>query len=208
MRIRNLKNKTAILGNCSFLIKEPKEHLGKWQDVFGNSNPIHIEIGMGKGQFIINLAKQNPNINFIGIEKYDSIIARAIEKVNEDIPNLKFIRMDAININEVFKKEINLIYLNFSDPWPKKKQAKRRLTSKTFLEKYDQIFKNVKEIKLKTDNDLLFASSLISLSDYGYKFTLVSLDLHNSDIPNIMTEYELKFALKGAKIKYLVAYLE
>lgn len=206
MRIRNLKNKEAILDNCAFLIKNPEKHCGKWQGVFGNSHPIHIEIGMGKGLFITEMAKQNPQINFIGIEKYDSIIARAIEKVTEDIPNLRYLRMDAINIDQVFNQEIEVIYLNFSDPWPKKKQAKRRLASKSFLEKYDQIFKNVKQIKLKTDNDLLFASSLVSLSDYGYKFIEVSLDLHNSDIFNIMTEYELKFASQGAKIKYLVAY--
>ena len=207
MRIRNLKNKDEILANCSFLIKEPSNYINKWQDLFGNNNPIHIEIGMGKGKFITEMAKTNPNINFIGIEKYDSIIAKAIEKVTEDIPNLRLVRMDANNIEEAFNKEISLIYLNFSDPWPKKRHARRRLTDKNFLIKYDNVFKKEKIIRLKTDNDLLFASSLVSLSEYGYVLKEVSLDLSNTDIPNIMTEYETKFSSKGVKIKYLKAIL-
>ena len=207
MRIRNLKNKDEILANCSFLIKEPSNYINKWQDLFGNNNPIHIEIGMGKGKFITEMAKTNPNINFIGIEKYDSIIAKAIEKVTEDIPNLRLVRMDANNIEEAFNKEISLIYLNFSDPWPKKRHARRRLTDKNFLIKYDNVFKKEKIIRLKTDNDLLFASSLVSLSEYGYVLKEVSLDLSNADIPNIMTEYETKFVKKGIKIKYLKAIL-
>lgn len=205
MRIRNLKNKDDILSNCQFLINNPAENIGKWQKAFKNNNPIHIEIGMGKGLFIYEMAKANPNINFIGIEKYDSIIARAIERVKEELPNLKHIKMDAINILDIFKNEIDLIYLNFSDPWPKNSHAKRRLTATQFLEKYDSVFKNTKTIKLKTDNDLLFCSSIITLSDYGYTFKSVSLDLDNSDIPNIMTEYEQKFVKKGIKIKYLEA---
>ena len=207
MRIRNLKNKEEILTNCSFLIKEPNKYINKWHTLFGNNNPIHIEIGMGKGLFITEMAKNNPEINFIGIEKYDSIIAKAIEKVEDEIPNLEFIRMDAANIEEVFNKEISLIYLNFSDPWPKKRHARRRLTDKSFLTKYDNIFKKDKIIRLKTDNDLLYASSLVSLSEYGYKIIEASLDLANSDIPNIMTEYETKFTKKGIKIKYLKAIL-
>ncbi len=207
MRIRNLKNKEEILANCKFLIKEPNRHINKWREVFENNNPIHIEIGMGKGLFIKEMAKANPNINFIGIEKYDSIIAKAIEKVNENVPNLRFVRMDASKIEEIFSKEISLIYLNFSDPWPKKRHAKRRLTGQSFLVKYDNIFKKDKIINLKTDNDLLFASSLVSLSEHGYIIEEVCLDLANSDIPNIMTEYETKFVNKGIKIKYLKARL-
>ncbi|HOP65648.1 MAG TPA: tRNA (guanosine(46)-N7)-methyltransferase TrmB [Bacilli bacterium] len=205
MRIRNLKNKEEILSNCHFLINNPEEYVGKWLNLFANKNPIHIEIGMGKGLFIIEMAKANPNINFIGIEKNDSIIARAITKLDEELPNLKYIRTDAINIDKLFKKEISLIYLNFSDPWPKLKHSKRRLTDKLFLEKYDEVFKDKKIIKLKTDNDILFSSSIVSLSNYGYMFKEVTLDLKNSNIENIKTEYEIKFIEKGIKIKYLEA---
>ena len=205
MRIRNIKNKNEILAKCPILISKPESFKGFWHQIFKNDNPIHIEIGMGKGKFITEMALNNPDINFIGIEKFDSIMVRAVEKVDNEIPNLRFIRMDALNIDEVFCKEISLIYLNFSDPWPKKRHAKRRLADKTFLEKYDKIFKNSKIIKMKTDNDLLFASSLVSLSEYGYILKEVNLDLLNSDIPNIMTEYEVKFSSKGEKIKYLMA---
>ncbi len=207
MRIRNLKNKEEILNNCDFLINNPHLHIGNWAKVFNNDNPIHIEIGMGKGKFITEMAKANPRINFIGIERYDSIVAKAIDKINEYIPNLRFIKMDAKDINEVFCKEVSLIYLNFSDPWPKKRHAKRRLTDENFLLKYDSVFKKDKTINLKTDNDLLFSSSIISLSNYGYKIVEISLDLVNSDIPNIMTEYETKFVSKGIKIKYLKAFM-
>ncbi len=205
MRIRNLKNKEEILNNCDFLISNPHKYIGKWSKVFNNNNPIHIEIGMGKGLFIKEMAKANPKINFIGIEKYDSIVAKAIDRITEQVPNLRFIKMDAKDINEIFHKEVSLIYLNFSDPWPKKRHAKRRLTDESFLLKYDDIFKKAKTIILKTDNELLFASSIVSLSNYGYKIAEISLDLANSDIPNIMTEYETKFASKGIKIKYLKA---
>ena len=160
---------------------------------------------MGKGDFIIENAKRYPDINFIGIEKYDSVIARAIEKANlEELPNLKLVRMDANHIDEVFSKEVDLIYLNFSDPWPKKRHAKKRLTSEIFLSKYANIFTGDNKIIMKTDNTGLFEYSLESLSQYGYIIEKVSLDLHNSDIENnIETEYEKKFSSKGNNIYYL-----
>lgn len=208
MRLRNVKNKKEILDNSIILINNPKEYIGKWKTLFNNDNPIYIEIGMGKGDFILENAKTYNNINFIGIEKYDSVIARAIQKIEtEEVPsNLKLIRMDAKEIEEVFSKEIDRIYLNFSDPWPKKRHHERRLTSNTFLKKYEKIFKKDKEIVIKTDNIDLFAFSLETLSQNGYIFEKVSLDLHNSDVENnIKTEYERKFSEKNVKINYLSA---
>ena len=141
MRLRNVKNAKNIVENSKYVINNPEEYIGKYQTLFNSDNPINIEIGMGKGDFIIGMAKNYPNINFIGIEKYESVMVRAIEKLeNIDLPNLLLIRMDAIEIDKVFNKEINTIYLNFSDPWPKKRHAKRRLTSEIFLKLYDKIF--------------------------------------------------------------------
>lgn len=179
-----------------------------WSKVFNNDNPIEIEIGMGKGDFIIGMAKQNPNVNFIGIEMYDSVIVRAAQKLeNEEIDNLRLIRMDANNINDVFEKEIDKIYLNFSDPWPKQRHAKRRLTSHSFLEKYDYIFKGDKKIFQKTDNIDLFSYSIESLSTYGYTLKNVTMDLYNNMIDgNVQTEYEKKFNDNGVKICRLEAY--
>ncbi len=207
MRLRNVKNKDEILNNTTYLEVNPKDNINKWKEVFKNDNPIHIEIGMGKGDFIIENALTYPNINFIGIEKYSSVLARAIEKLNDkDIPNLRLIRMDANFIEEVFNHEVDVIYLNFSDPWPKKRTAKRRLTSDNFLEKYKSIFKKDNIIIMKTDNMNLFEYSLESLSRNGYVLEKVSLDLHNSDIENnIETEYERKFVLKGNNIYYVYA---
>lgn len=207
MRLRNVKNAYEIVNNSNYVIKNPEQYIGKYKELFNNDNPINIEIGMGKGDFIIGNAKKYPNINFIGIEKYESVMVRAIEKLeNIDLPNLKLIRMDAINIDKVFNKEINTIYLNFSDPWPKKRHAKRRLTSNIFLKLYDKIFISTPHIIQKTDNILLFASSIESLVDYGYKFNKVSLDLEHEDIDNVITEYENKFMSMGTKINYLDAY--
>ncbi|MBR4672640.1 MAG: tRNA (guanosine(46)-N7)-methyltransferase TrmB [Bacilli bacterium] len=209
MRLRNVKNKQDILSNSTLLITDLKDLKGNWKTIFNNDNPIYIEIGMGKGDFILENALTYPNINFIGIEKYDSIVARAIQKIEgrDDIPsNLKLLRMDAKVIDEVFSKEVDRIYLNFSDPWPKNRHSERRLTSKTFLDKYEKIFKNDNEIIMKTDNTNLFEYSLVTLSTNGYHFDKVSLDLHNSDVEsNIMTEYEKKFVEKNIKINYLVA---
>ena len=204
MRLRNVKNKLEIINNSKYIILNPKDYYGKWNNVFGNSNKIHIEIGTGKGNFIINKAKNNPDINFIGIEKFDSVIARALEKIPDDLNNLKMIRINALELDEVFDKEIDTIYLNFSDPWPKKRWHKRRLTSDIFLKKYDTLFKDECKIIQKTDNMSLFEYSICSLSNYGYIIKNISLDLHNSEIEdNIMTEYEEKFSSKGKPIYYL-----
>lgn len=206
MRLRNVKNKEQIINSSSYLIKYPKEYKGKWQIFFANDNPIYLEIGMGKGDFIIENAKKYPNINFIGIEKYDSVIVRALQKLeNEDLINLKLIRIDAKFLDELFFHEIDRIYLNFSDPWPKKRHTERRLTSHTFLRKYDSVLKKEKKLYIKTDNTSLFEFSLESLTQYGYFIYKVSLDLHNSDVKdNIMTEYEKKFVEDNMKIYYLV----
>ncbi len=203
MRLRNVKDKELLLNNCSYLITNFKNL--NWSQEFNNKNPIHLEIGMGKGDFIYHMALQYPKINFIGIEKYTGVLAKAIKKYPEPLPNLRIINMDAKNLPTIFNHEISTIYLNFSDPWPKKRHAERRLTSYTFLKIYDELFKDSKKIILKTDNLSLFASSLITLSNYGYKFNDVNLDLANYDIPNIPTEYETKFMNKGIKINYLVA---
>ena len=207
MRLRNVKNAKEIVNNSNYVINNPEEYIGSYKKLFNNNNPINIEIGMGKGNFIIGMAEKYPNINFIGIEKYESVMVRAIEKLNNiDLPNLKLIRMDAKDIDKVFNKEIDTIYLNFSDPWPKTRHAKRRLTSPYFLELYDKIFISTPHIIQKTDNILLFASSIETLSNYGYTFDKVSLDLKNTDIDNVTTEYEEKFMNMGVKINYLNAY--
>ena len=207
MRLRNVKNAKEIVNNSNYVINNPEEYIGNYKKRFNNNNPINIEIGMGKGNFIIGMAEKYPNINFIGIEKYESVMVRAIEKLNNiDLPNLKLIRMDAKDIDKVFNKEIDTIYLNFSDPWPKTRHAKRRLTSPYFLELYDKIFISTPHIIQKTDNILLFASSIETLSNYGYTFDKVSLDLKNTDIDNVTTEYEEKFMNMGVKINYLNAY--
>lgn len=208
MRLRNIKGANEIIEDSKYVILNPEEKKGNWQKIFNNDNPINIEIGMGKGDFIIGMAKKNSNINFIGIEMYDSVIVKAVQKLEyEDIPNLKLIRMDATLIENVFDKEVNLIYLNFSDPWPKKRNAKRRLTHEKFLSRYDNIFKDEKVIYMKTDNVSLFEFSLESLSEYGYKLRNISLDLHKSDFEgNVMTEYEKKFSNMGIKINRLEAY--
>ena len=206
MRQRNVKNKQEIMDNSSYLIINPKDYKGKWKSIFNNNKPIHIEIGTGKGNFIINKAINNPNINFIGIEKVDSIIARCLQKIPDNLNNLKIVRGNALEIEEYFKKEVDTLYLNFSDPWPKKKWYKRRLTSNIFLEKYDKVFKGIPRIVQKTDNRDLFEYSVVSLSTYGYKIIDLSFDLHNSHIEdNIMTEYEEKFSKKGNNIYYLEA---
>ncbi len=204
MRLRNVKNALETLNNSKYFIQTNNQN--KWQEYFHNNNPICLEIGCGKGDFLINMAKTFPNINFIGIEKYESVLDRAIKKVNDlKISNIVFMCLDAKNLNNYFAKEIDTIYLNFSDPWPKKRHAKRRLTSVNFLDIYDQIFKNEPHIILKTDNINLFAYSLETLSSKNYEFKKVSLDLAKEDIFNIETEYEKKFKNLGYKINYLEA---
>lgn len=206
MRLRNVKNAKSIVESSKFTINNYLEYKGNFKSLFGNNSPICVEIGMGKGDFIIGNALKNPNINYIGIEKYESVMVRAIEKMEElDLPNLRLIRMDAISVDEVFDHEIDTLYLNFSDPWPKARHAKRRLTSEIFLSKYDSIFAMCPHITQKTDNIGLFAYSLSSLSKYGYTLERVSLDLEHEDIDNVTTEYEKKFMSLGTKINYLDA---
>ena len=190
MRIRNIKNAKEIINNSELVITN---------NIFKDDKPLYIEIGCGKGNFIIETAKQNPNINFIGIERYESILLRAIKKI-EDIPsNLRFMCIDAKEIDKYFNHNVDQIYLNFSDPWPKKRHTKRRLTSSRFLEKYDLIFKDTKMIEMKTDNDDLFDYSCESFSEYGYK--IVSKDTNH--ISDITTEYEDKFRSIGKNINYI-----
>ena len=206
MRLRNVKTAREIVDNSSFVVHNPKEYKGKYSEVFGNNNPIELEIGMGKGNFIIDKAMKNPNINFIGVERYESVVCRALEKLeNTNLTNVKIICIDAFELDDVFDKEISTIYLNFSDPWPKKRHAKRRLTSHVFLPVYDLIFKDEKVIVQKTDNVGLFESSIVSLSTYGYTIEEISLDLASTGMENSLTEYEAKFMSQGIKINYLKA---
>ena len=206
MRLRNVKDAKKIIESSNYVIKDCKQYKGKFNKLFNNKNEIHIEIGMGKGNFIKGMAEKYPNINFIGIEKFDSVLVRAVQKLeNTEIPNLKIIRIDALNIDEIFEKEITKIYLNFSDPWPKKRHANRRLTSKIFLEKYDKIFKDKKQIQQKTDNKELFEYSIMSFNNYGYIMDDISLDLHKREnLENVETEYEKKFKELGNPI-YMIS---
>lgn len=206
LRLRNVKNAHEKILNSPYVIHEPSQYQNNFVQLFANKNAIHLEIGTGKGQFIHEMAKIHSDINFIGLEKYESVIIRALEKMEkEPLPNLKFIVTDAKNLENIFKREISCLYLNFSDPWPKNRHANRRLTSEVFLKIYDGIFKDEKLIIQKTDNLILFASSLKSLNNYGYTFLDISLDLANSDIENVETEYEQKFKNLGYKINYLKA---
>lgn len=201
MRLRNIPNAHQRLAeNERDFIANPKDFKGKWHEVFKNNNPIHIEIGMGKGQFLSQLALRNPDINYIGIEKFTSVLLRGSEKMSTlEINNVRLLNIDALELNEVFDKdEVALIYLNFSDPWPKNAHAKRRLTSERFLPIYQNILNKDGEIHFKTDNRLLFEYSLESINNYGLIMKNISLDLHKSDYPdNIMTEYEERFSQFG-----------
>lgn len=201
MRLRHVKNAFEDLANdTKYFVLNPKDYHGKWAlEVFKNNNPIHIEIGCGKGQFMMGLAKHFPDINFIAIEKYDSVLVRCLEKVSQDdIPNLKLVLLDALMLKEVFDKgEVEEIYLNFSDPWPKTRHAKRRLTSYIYLDIYRNILASDGAIIQKTDNRSLFESSLESLSQNDWYLTNISLDLHKADLFNITTEYEDKWSPKG-----------
>ena len=210
MRLRNVPGARETIIENQFSIQEPEQKKGKWAEVFGNDHPIHIEVGMGKGQFIIEMAKRNPEINYIGIEKYSSVLVRAVEKLEDfEQNNLRLIRMDAENIEEVFDKdEVDRIYLNFSDPWPKDRHAKRRLTSTRFLERYNNILTPEGRVMFKTDNKDLFDFSLEQIEEAGWILENHTYDLHHSEYNegNVMTEYEEKFSAKGNPICRLVAY--
>lgn len=199
-----------MIADSRFVVHEPFENKGKWNQVFGNDHPIQIEIGMGKGRFMMDLAAVNPNINYIGIEKYSTVLLRAIQKMEEnELPNLRFIRMDAEDICEVFDKgEVAKIYLNFSDPWPKDRHAKRRLPSRQFLERYDAILAKDGRIEFKTDNEDLFDFALEEIEPAGWQLEAATRDLHHDErmlAGNIMTEYEEKFSSLGNPIyKYII----
>ncbi len=209
MRLKNVRGASEILANSNYVIKEYKEYKEKFNTLFANKNDIKIEVGMGKGDFIIGNAIKYPNVNFIGIEKFDSVLVRAVQKVEsleQHLPNLRFIRMDATEITDVFKNEIHTLYLNFSDPWPKNRHENRRLSSKLFLKRYDNIFSDVKRIEMKTDNRKLFEFSIISIANYGYLVEDISLNLYEDDIKdNIPTEYETRFHNLGFPIYKIVA---
>jgi len=210
MRLRNVPGAREVMIENAYVFTEPEGMKGTWGEVFGNNNPIHIEIGMGKGTFITTLAQNNPEINYVGIEKYSSVLLRAVEKQDElQLPNLRFIRMDAEAICEVFGEyEVDRIYLNFSDPWPKDRHAKRRLTSRQFMARYNTILKKDGRVEFKTDNKDLFEFSLEEIKEAGWELKVVTHDLHNDSVlseGNIMTEYEKKFSEMGNPICKLVA---
>ena len=212
MRLRNVKGSRETIAANEFALKNPEQYKGKWNEVFEQNLPIHIEMGMGKGQFLMKMAELHPDIHYIGIEKYSSVLVRALEKIEENpLPNIHFIRMDAENITQVFEKgEVEQIYLNFSDPWPKDRHAKRRLTSRQFLERYDNILKDNGKIIFKTDNRALFDFSLEEVKEAGWSVELCTFDLHHSEYleGNVMTEYEEKFVKKGNPICKMVIHHE
>ena len=208
MRYNVVKNADKIIENSDYLIKNPSSYKGKWKELFKNSNPICLELGMGRGNFIIEMAKSHPNINYIGLELDSSQTATAVNKIGAlKINNLKLICADARDIINFFGKEIDTIYLTFSEPWPKKQDEKKRFTHESYLRLYDRIFKKHKHIILKTDNKILFASALESLSNYWYIFDTVSLDLHNDErkIENIMTDFEKQYFKEHRQIYYVDA---
>ena len=210
MRLRNVPGARDVMDANEYVYTEPEGMAGTWSQIFGNNNPVHIEIGMGKGRFITTLASMNPEINYVGIEKYSSVLLRAVEKQDElCLPNLRFIRMDAENITSVFgKEEVDRIYLNFSDPWPKDRHAKRRLTSRQFFARYDEILKSTGRVEFKTDNRPLFDFSVEEVNEAGWKLSVCTYDLHNDEKlmeGNVMTEYEERFSSQGNPICKLVA---
>lgn len=211
MRLRNVAGSREVISESRFVVQNPKEQKNHWKELFGNSNPIHIEIGMGKGRFIMDMAKLHPEINYIGIEKYSSVLIRGIQKMEaEELPNLYFIRMDAEEIVDVFGQgEVAKIYLNFSDPWPKDRHAKRRLPSREFLARYNEILAKEGNLEFKTDNKNLFSFALEELEPAGWNLDKVTYDLHH-DVSmmegNVMTEYEEKFSSMGNPIfKYIIS---
>lgn len=210
MRLKNVPGARDVIAESSLVVHEPEKQKGNWQQVFGNDHPVHIEIGMGKGRFICEMAKTHPDINYIGIEKYSSVLLRAIQKMEEEpLPNLLFIRMDAENIDEVFGlDEVDRIYLNFSDPWPKDRHARRRLPSKEFLARYDRFLKKDGVLEFKTDNRGLFDFAVEELPQAGWKLVKITYDLHHDEEMmqgNVMTEYEQKFSSMGNPIyKYII----
>ena len=212
MRVRNRKGATELLeAHPQYVILNPADAKGRWREIFGNDHPIHVEVGSGKGAFVSGMAKANPEINYIGIDIQKSVLSYALDKVlATDVPNIKLLWVDGSDLTDYFEDgEIDRLYLNFSDPWPKKRHEKRRLTYQSFLATYQQILPENGEIHFKTDNRGLFEYSLVSFSQYGIKLKGVWLDLHASDFEdNVLTEYEQKFANKGQVIYRVEAAFE
>lgn len=213
MRLRNIRGSKEIIANSKWVIQEPKSVKGAWKDVFGSGNPIHIEVGMGKGRFLMDMAVAHPDVDFVGIEMYDSVLLRAVQKADarEDAPkNFRFIRMDARELADVFAVgEVSKVYLNFSDPWPKDRHAKRRLTSREFLARYKEILLPETRVEFKTDNRELFEFSLEEIKEAGWVLEASTFDLHHDEKlveGNIMTEYEEKFSSMGNPICKLITY--
>ena len=213
MRLRNIPRAEGTVQAHKTVIKRPEDQKGCWRQVFGNKNPVYIEIGMGKGQFILNMAAKYPDINFVGIERYTSVLLRAVEKFDTDefkeLNNVRFICMDARNVEDVFAPgEVERIYLNFSDPWPKARHARRRLTSTEFLDRYEKVLAEGGRVEFKTDNTELFNFSLEQVKEAGWTLENFTYDLHHNEEmnqDNIMTEYEEKFSKKGNPINKLIA---
>lgn len=209
MRLRHIKGAEEEIAASPFVVQDPQSFKGKWNTLFGNDNPIRIEVGMGKGKFIMELAEKNPEINYVGIERYSSVLLRGLQKRAEmELSNIYFMRIDALELTDVFDTdEVDRIYLNFSDPWPKDRHAKRRLTSDRFLAVYDKILRKDGIIEFKTDNQGLFRYSLESIPEAGWKVDASTFDLHNSAMAegNVMTEYEMKFCSEGKPICKLTA---
>ena len=212
MRLRNIAGSREVIADSDFTIKDPEKKKGLWKkEVFGNNNEVHIEIGMGKGRFLMDMAALHPDINYVGIEKYSSVLLRALQKQEQlMLPNIIFIRMDAETITEVFAPgEVGKIYLNFSDPWPKDRHAKRRLPSREFLKRYDQILVPDGVVEFKTDNKDLFQFALEEIEPAGWTLDAVTYDLHNDEVMNqgnVMTEYEERFSAAGNPIyKYIIS---
>lgn len=210
MRLRNIPGADEVVSNSPFCIQDPESHKNNWGEFLGNSNPIHIEVGMGKGRFIMDLAALNPDVNYIGIERYTSVILRAVQKMEENpLPNVHFLCIDAATLPEIFGTgEVDRIYLNFSDPWPKDRHSRRRLTSHEFLDRYDQFLASDGRIEFKTDNQDLFTFSLEEIENSPkWKLDASTRDLHNNadmNQGNVMTEYEEKFSSKGNPICKLI----
>lgn len=210
MRLRNIPGARDMIAASPWVVHKPEEYCGKWKSFFGNDHPLHLEIGTGKGRFIMQLAQEHPEINYIGIEKYSSVLLRCLEKQQElELKNLIFIRGDAELINTYFAEgEIDKIYLNFSDPWPKERHARRRLPSSEYLRRYDLILVQGGTIEFKTDNRGLFDFAVEEVGQSVFEIAHITYDLHNDpvmSIGNIMTEYEEKFSKKGNKIcKYIL----
>lgn len=209
MRLRHIPGAEEQIAQSPYVIQEPQANKGRWREVFGNDNPIQIEVGMGKGKFLMTLAESNPDTNYVGIEVYSSVLLKAIQKRKDvDLPNLWFLRVDARGLADIFGPgEVEKIYLNFSDPWPKDRHAKRRLTSPEFMAVYDKILKPDGIVEFKTDNRDLFEYSLESIPSAGWKILLHTFDLHHSPFAegNVMTEYETKFVAEGKPICKLTA---